>query len=94
MASYDIVMPFSEQETKDIITYGEKQYECGHVDGTHDGYINGYQEGHQEGYDEGDQDGYVKGYKYGLFHGIFLGTLMVFLGAWVYAPNNLKKSRV
>ena len=77
-------MPFTEQDKKDVMEYGEQQYERGQNDGAYHGYANGY----SDGYEEGDHEGYGKGYRQGLLHGILLGSIGWFAGLFWYAKSS------
>lgn len=79
-SSYPHTMPFTEQDKRDVIEYGEHQYSNGHIAGVYDGYTKGYAEAKEEAHED-VKEAHSSGYRRGLLHGFLLGSIGLFLGA-------------
>ena len=75
-SSYPKKMPFTDQDKRDVMEYGEHQYNKGHLAGVYDGYTKGYAEAH-----EVVKEARSSGYRKGLLHGLLIGTIGLFIGA-------------
>ncbi len=78
--SYPKTMPFTEQDKRDVMEYGEQQFNSGHVAGVYDGYTKGYAEAKEEAHED-VKEAHSSGYRRGLLHGFLLGSIGLFLGA-------------
>ena len=88
-SSYPKKMPFTDQDKRDVIEYGEHQYNKGHLAGVYDGYTKGYAEAKE---DQDVKEAHSSGYRKGLFHGLLIGTIGLFLGAlWCDSTSRPQK---
>ena len=79
-SSYPKKMPFTDQDKRDVMEYGEHQYNKGHLAGVYDGYTKGYAEAKEEAHED-VKEARSSGYRKGLLHGLLIGTIGLFLGA-------------
>lgn len=79
-SSYPKKMPFTDQDKRDVMEYGEHQYNKGHLAGVYDGYTKGYAEAKEEAHED-VKEARSLGYRKGLLHGLLIGTIGLFLGA-------------
>ena len=79
-SSYPKKMPFTDQDKRDVMEYGEHQYNKGHLAGVYDGYTKGYAEAKEEDHQD-VKEAHSTGYRKGLLHGLLIGTIGLFLGA-------------
>ncbi len=80
ISSYPHNMPFTDQDKRDVMEYGEHQYNKGHLAGVYDGYTKGYAEAKEEAHED-VKEARSSGYRKGLLHGLLIGTIGLFLGA-------------
>ena len=85
-------MPFTDQDKRDVMEYGENQYSKGHLAGVYDGYTKGYAEAKEETHQDA-QEAHSSGYRKGLFHGLLIGTIGLLLGALWCDSTSLPQKR-
>jgi hypothetical protein len=85
-------MPFTDQDKRDVMEYGEQQYSNGHLAGVYEGYTKGYAEAKEETHQDA-QEAHSSGYRKGLFHGLLIGTIGLLLGALWCDSTSLPQKR-